>query len=110
MAEVRADFPAMEAFAAGTVARHDQIDQVRDGLNTARLPRDAFGYILGVGGKVHDAYEDFVTSCAGVTELAGHTMLELARVIRNAAETLAGIDQVNADDLTEGGTLRPGAR
>jgi hypothetical protein len=60
MTEVAADLPALDALSDRTVGRRDQLDQVRSRMSAVRLPRDAFGYIPGIGARVHDAYEQFM--------------------------------------------------
>ncbi|MEU8662852.1 hypothetical protein [Actinoplanes philippinensis] len=105
---MRADLPAIEAFGDRTIARRDHLDQVRNQLNSTRLPRDAFGYVPGVGGKVHDAYEDFVTQCAEATEMASEVVLALGRRIHTAVDLIAQTDQFSAEELDE--TLHPGIR
>ncbi|WP_433795912.1 hypothetical protein [Actinoplanes sp. CA-252034] len=108
MSDVRADLPAIEAFADRTIVRRDHLDQIRSQLNSTRLPRDAFGYVPGIGGKVHDAYEEFVAQCAEATEMASEIELALGRRIHKAVDLIAQTDQFSADDLDE--TLHPGVQ
>lgn len=108
MSDLTADPPAMEEFSDRTVARRDRLNLVRTQLNRTRVPRDAFGNIPGVGGKVHDAYEDFIAGCVTATEMAAETVLDLAQSVHQAAQALIRTDQFNAEDITTGGQ-RPGA-
>ncbi|HWS33387.1 MAG TPA: hypothetical protein VN408_11665 [Actinoplanes sp.] len=98
----------MEDFSDRTVARRDRLDLIRTQLKATRVPRDAFGYIPGVGGKVHDAYEEFVAGCGTATEMASETVLSLAQAVHQAAQALLQTDQFNAEDISTGGQ-RPGA-
>ena len=104
------DLPALDAFADRTVGRRDQFDQVRNRMAAARLPRDAFGYIPGVGGRIHDAYEEFVDGCADATGQITDAVYTLSQGVREAVEAYAASDEAAAARLNATGDLHPGVR
>ena len=106
MGEVAADLPALNSFADRTAGRRDQLDQVRNRMNAVHLPRDAFGYIPGIGNRVHDAYEDFVDDCAGSATDVTDAVLSLAEAVRETVQWYASTDQAAAATLTNAGGSR----
>jgi len=79
-------------------------------MSAVQLPRDAFGYIPGVGGRVHEAYEDFISDCTDVADWATNSVLSLAEAVRNAAAAYAESDQSAAGRLDQTGALHPGVK
>ena len=108
MTEVAADLPALDAFSDRTVSRRDHVDQVRSRMDAVRLPRDAFGYIPGIGDRTHDAYESFVDDCTTAVAQISDAVYELSQAVRKASEAYADSDQSSAGQLNNTGVLRPG--
>ena len=92
------------------MGRRDQLDQARSQLSAVRLPRDAFGYIPGIGGRIHDAYEDFVDSCTEAATEITEATYSLSQGVRNASEAYAESDQSSAGRLRSTGALHPGVQ
>jgi hypothetical protein len=99
MSEVRADLPAMERFSATSMDRRDEFDHLRGKMDALRLPRESFGYIPGIGGRVHDAYEDFVTGCGDAVSSAAQTMASIAAAVRGTIVAYSTSDHTSADAL-----------
>jgi hypothetical protein len=108
--EVAADLPALDAFAARTVGRRDQFDDIRGRISAVRLPRDAFGYVPGVGGRIHDAYEEFVDSCADAAAQITDSIYFLSQGVRRASAAYADSDRSAADRLRSAGGQHPGLK
>jgi|1185.fasta_scaffold184797_2 hypothetical protein len=97
--EVRAGLPAMERFAATSMDRRDEFDHLRERMESVRLPRDAFGYIPGIGNRVHDAYEEFVTGCADAISSAAESMASVAAAVRGTIVAYSDSDHAAAEGL-----------
>jgi hypothetical protein len=99
VSDVQADLPAMERFAVTSMDRRDEFDHLRSGMDAVRLPRESFGYIPGIGNRVHDAYEEFVTGCADAVSSAAETMACVAAAVRGAITAYATSDHASAASL-----------
>jgi hypothetical protein len=99
MSEVEAHLPAMEKFAAKSLDRRDEFHELRSRMDGLRLPRESFGYIPGIGNRIDDAYEDFVTSCADAISSAAETMASLAAAVRGAMNDYETSDHAAAAAL-----------
>lgn len=110
MGEVAADLPALDAFSDRTVGRRDQFDQIGKRLASVRLPRDAFGYIPAIGGRIHDAYEEFVDGCAEAAAQITEAVYSLSQGVREASEAYAESDGSAAGRLGSTGVLHPGQK
>ena len=99
MSEVQADQRAMERFAATSIDRRDEFDHLRERMNGVRLPRESFGYIPGIGNRVHAAYEEFVTGCADAISSAAESMASIAAAVRGTIIDYHGTDADSADAL-----------
>ena len=112
MTEVRADQPAMEQFAATSLDRRDEFDHLRSTMDGQRVPRDAFGYIPGIGNRVHSAYDEFVSGCADALASAAETMASIAAAVRGAATAYHDTDAGSAAALSaiESGMTGTGVR
>ncbi|MFI1991049.1 hypothetical protein [Actinoplanes sp. NPDC020271] len=107
---MKADLSAMFAFADRGIGRRDRTDQARNGLSAVNVPRDAFGYVPGVGGRVYDAYAEFVSDCSDVTDFASHALLSLSETVKEVVDLLAETDLAGAADLRADEQLHPGAK
>jgi hypothetical protein len=99
VSDVQADLPAIERFAATSMDRRDEFDHLRSRMDAVRLPRESFGYIPGIGNRVHDAYEEFVTGCADAVSSAAETMASVAAAVRGAVAAYATSDNASAASL-----------
>lgn len=110
MAEFEADLAALDGYSDRTVGRRDQLEQVGHRLEAVRLPRDAFGHVPGIGGRIHDAYESFVDGCAEATEQLTEAVYALSQGVRKASEAYAESDQYAVKRLDNTGVHHPGMR
>ncbi|SNY67499.1 hypothetical protein [Paractinoplanes atraurantiacus] len=110
MAEFYADLPALDAYSDRTVGRRDQIEQVRNQLEAVRVPRDAFGYIPGIGGRIHDAYDGFVDSCVDAADQITDAVYSLSQAVRLASEAYAESDQGAVVRMDTTGALHQGVQ
>ena len=99
MDEVKADQPAMDRFAARSLDRRDEFDRLRARMDMVRVHREAFGYIPGVGNRVHDAYDEFVDGCADAIASAAQSMASVSAAVRGAVIEYATSDTAAADAL-----------
>jgi hypothetical protein len=99
MSEVKADLPALERFATQSMNRRDDFDQLRGRMDAVHLHRESFGYIPGIGNRIHDAYEDFVTGCADAISSAAETMASMAAAVRGTMLDYSTSDHATADAL-----------
>ena len=63
MADFKVDPPALEQFAGTSMNRQHDFDNLHSTIQGISVPRDAFGYVPGIGGRVFDAYQEFVHGC-----------------------------------------------
>jgi hypothetical protein len=63
MADFKVDPPALEQFAGTSMNRQHDFDTLHSKIQGISVPRDAFGYVPGIGGRVFDAYQEFVHGC-----------------------------------------------
>mgnify|MGYP004494877481 CR=1 FL=1 len=82
---VRADIPAMEKFAATSDDRADAFINQRTMMNVVRLAPGDFGYIPGIGHRVHEAYGDYVDGINGALGSMADVMNALADAVKDAA-------------------------
>jgi hypothetical protein len=85
MGDVQADLPAMQRFAQGSVGREDEFNQLRLRMDDVRVPREAFGYIPGIGSRVYEAYDEFVDGCAAAIWAAGDVMAAIGEAVQDTA-------------------------
>jgi hypothetical protein len=76
------DPPALETFADTSVSRGQAFDGLRDQVRGMELPRDAFGYVPGVGGRVYDAYDEFTRNVADSLTSCAETMMSISSAVR----------------------------
>jgi uncharacterized protein YukE len=110
MDEVAVDCAALDVFSDRTVGRRDEFDQIRHRMDGVRLPRDAFGYIPGIGGKIHDSYEEFVDLCADAAAQITEAIYSLSQGVREASEAYAESDAGSAARLDATGVPHPGVK
>jgi hypothetical protein len=91
------DPPALENFADTSVRRGQAFDALRDQMRAMELPRDAFGYIPGVGGRVYDAYDEFTHNIADSLASCAETMTSISSVVRGAVLAYEGADDAPAE-------------
>jgi hypothetical protein len=103
MGEVRADVPALERFAARSAERRDEFDDLHGRIDGARVPRGAFGYIPGIGDRVHQAYQEFVDGCADAAATSTEMMAILADGMRITARAYQTSDQEAATRIKGAG-------
>lgn len=73
---------ALETFASTSMSRNHAFDQLRTQMTAVELPRDAFGHIPGIGGRIHDAYEDFTHQTTDSLSSAAESMAQIAAAVR----------------------------
>jgi hypothetical protein len=89
--------PALDRFAGTSAGREQDLAGLRGRMRNAEVPRDAFGYVPGIGGRVYEAYDEFVTGCTDSVSSAADSMGSIADAVRAVAHAYAGSDQAAAD-------------
>ena len=92
MDQNRADLPAMKRFAAASWDRRDELRRLRAQMDSVRVSRESFGYILDIGSRVYAAYDEFVDGCADALCSAADTMGSIAEALNGTAATYASAD------------------
>jgi hypothetical protein len=100
---VRVEGPALEQFAARSSDRESEFVALRGQMDAVHLDRGAFGYIPGIGAKVHEAYEEFVGGCEFTATSMANAMGWLALGVRGTAQAYQASDQGAAGRVTEAG-------
>jgi hypothetical protein len=72
--------------------RAQQVSELRPRLQAAELGRDSFGYIPGIGARVHEAYTSVLDTCRACLTAASDGTAEVGDGLRTAAETYHGVD------------------
>ena len=97
VSDFRVDPPALEQFAAASTDRGHEFDDLHTRMRGLRLPRDSFGYIPGIGGRVYDAYDEFSHGCTDAIASAAESMASIATAVRGVATAYLGTDQAAHD-------------
>lgn len=103
---VRVEAPALEQFATRSSDREEQFVALRGEMDAVHLDRGAFGYIPGIGARIHQAYQEFVDGCESTTTSMGNAMGWLALGVRGTAQAYQGSDHGAADRVTRAGGHR----
>lgn len=82
MADFKVDPPALEQFAGTSMNRQHDFDTLHSKIQGISVPRDAFGYVPGIGGRVFDAYQEFVQGCTDSIASAAESMASIASAVR----------------------------
>jgi len=83
---------ALETFASTAMSRNHAFDQLRTQMTGLELPRDAFGYIPGIGGRVYNAYEDFTHQTTDSLASAAESMAQIAAAVRGVVVAYQNTD------------------
>jgi hypothetical protein len=97
MTEFSVDPPSLERFAASSMDRKHDFDDLRTRMESVRLPRDSFGYIPGIGNRVCDAYDEFTHSCADSLASAAESMASIAAAVRAVVTAYVTSDEAARD-------------
>jgi hypothetical protein len=100
MSDFKVEPQALEQFASGSMNRRHDFDDLHTRLQNVHVPRDSFGYIPGIGGRVYDAYEEFVHGCADSIASAAESMASIAAAVRGVISAYATSDQKAHDSQT----------
>jgi hypothetical protein len=100
---VQVDAPALERFAGRSSDREQDFTLLRGQMDAVHLPREAFGYIPGIGEKIYSAYTEFVDGCETATTSMASAMGWLALATRGTAQAYTASDQSSADKITQAG-------
>jgi hypothetical protein len=82
VSDFKVEPPALEQFAGTSMNRRHDFDDLRNRIQGVEVPRDAFGYVPGIGGRVYDAYEEFVHGCTDSIASAAESMASIAAAVR----------------------------
>lgn len=93
MSEFKVDPDALQRFVTGATAREGALNDVRQRLHDVRLSRGSFGYVPGIGNRVHDAYEEFVDGCTEAVTSAAESMASIADAVESVVESYRTSDQ-----------------
>jgi hypothetical protein len=91
--------PALERFAASSVDRQGDLADLRGRMQEVHVPRDSFGHIPGIGGRVYDAYDEFVSGCADSVASAAETMASIASAVRGVVHAYLTSDHAAEDSM-----------
>ena len=106
--EVRTD--ALRRYADGADVRGATLADLAGTVAAAELPRGAFGWIPGIGGRTHEAYADLLGRALDGLRTAAGLTAEVADGVRASAATYDAVDAVNARGADElGAALRGSA-
>jgi hypothetical protein len=86
MGRMEADLPSLERLAERSADRQSELEHLRVAMDGGQLPRDAFGYVPGIGSRVYEAYHEFMHSCALSIGSAARTMGDVAEAVRDTVE------------------------
>jgi hypothetical protein len=78
--------------------RSAAFDSTAAAVRDAEVPRDAFGWIPGIGGRVHDAYQGLLDDLLTGLRSAGGHLAEIGDGLRAAATSYAASDAAGAAD------------
>jgi hypothetical protein len=99
MTEFSVDPPSLERFAASSMDRKRDFDLLRSRMEAVRLPRDSFGFIPGIGNRVHDAYDEFTHGCTDSLSSAAESMASIAAAVRAVVTAYVTSDEAARDSL-----------
>lgn len=99
MSEFEVDPQALQLFAGLSTDRGKDFDEMRGQLDSVRVARDSFGYIPGIGNRVHEAYEEFVDGCADSLASAAETMAEISSAVKGVALAYLTSDDAAAESM-----------
>lgn len=99
MSDFEVDLPALDAFADRTAGRRDQLEQVRSQLAEIHLERGTFGYIPGIGERIHEAYAEFVDGCDEATGRAVDAESSVSDAVHRVSAAYTGSDQRSAGNV-----------
>ncbi|NJC85775.1 hypothetical protein [Planosporangium mesophilum] len=100
MSEFYIEPHAVEGFAASTMSRQQEYGNLRSRMDGVHVPRDAFGYVPGIGGRIYEAYDEFVTGCADSISSASEALAEIAATVRGVVVAYTTSDQAARDSHT----------
>ena len=100
---VQVDPAALERFAGRSSDREQDFVSLRGQMDAVHLDRGAFGYIPGIGDRIHSAYQEFVDGCESTTISMASAMGWLALGVRGTAQAYQASDQGAADRVTQAG-------
>lgn len=103
--EVRTD--ALRGYADGADARAATLADLTARVVTAQLHRSSFGWVPGIGGRVHEAYSELLRGAAdGLREAIGLSS-DAADAARVSADTYDVADAANAANADAVGAQLP---
>jgi hypothetical protein len=88
---------ALEQFAAASQGRLHDADDLLARMRAVHVPRDSFGYLPGIGGRVYDDYDEFVHGCADSLSSAAAAMGSIASAVRDVVTAYTTSDQAARD-------------
>lgn len=103
---VQAEPAALRQFAGRSTDREQDFTALRAQMDTVHLQRGAFGYIPGIGDRIHAAYQEFVDGCETSTTSMASAMDWLAIGTRSTAQAYEASDQNAADRAQQAGGHR----
>jgi hypothetical protein len=95
--EFNVDPDALEHFATASMNRRHDVDDLRTRIQGVHVPRDSFGYIPGIGGRVYMAYDEFAHGCTDSLSSAAETLASIASAVRGVVTAYVTSDEAARD-------------
>jgi hypothetical protein len=99
---------ALRGYADGADARARTLADLTSRVVTAELHRSAFGWVPGIGGRVHEAYSELLRSALDGLRQATDLTAQAADAVRVTADSYDVVDAVNAANADAVGAALPG--
>ena len=103
---VQAEPASLRQFAGRSSDREQDFTALRAQMDAVHLQRGAFGYIPGIGERIHAAYQEFVDGCESSTTSMASAMGWLAIGTRGTAQAYEASDNQAADRVEQAGGHR----
>lgn len=105
--EVRTD--ALRAYADGADVRAATLTDLAEQVEAAQVPRGAFGWLPGIGGRVHDAYAGLLHDALDGLRTAAELTTHVADGVRVTAGNYDVADTANDGSARALDAALPGA-